>query len=375
MIEALARSRLIARKRFAQSGIGPLWSSLTIILLVVFFADAGAHVLMWGFVLGTAAMALWNLLPFERRPEDTVAVAMDDVTAPSSWVLVVLTVTTAGLLYGLIDRHLGSFLPEGSLAALQYANTVASQPVAICGVALSMAVFPYLAQRIASGDRNGATALLERAGQWALLGVVPSTVFTVFYGPELMRILLERGQFGAESRLLSGGVLAVYGLWMLPTVLGSVVAKLHYSTRGVRALLWATFVGLSLKAGVSIWFVGVFGIAGLAGSSVVAVVGYVFVLAIMLPGWCSHAIWRAWLKSTAVLGAIALIGSLAGFAARSIITLPSGKLDAYVPLAIAVGICGALLLLAGPRLGVPELRMLASHAMAFLHSRGNRRTG
>ncbi|MBD3299113.1 MAG: hypothetical protein GF341_10695, partial [candidate division Zixibacteria bacterium] len=292
--EALGRSRLIAQRRFVQSGLSQLWSSVTVIIAVVLFMDAGAYALMWGLVIGIGVIGIWNVLPLSHRPQAPTAAA--DAQEPSvtdgSWVAVVVLLTVIASFNGLIDRHLGSYLEAGSLAALQYANLIATQPVAVCGITIATAIFPYLTQKLAAGDHDGTMSVLDRAVRWAMLGGIPSAVMVIVFAPEILRILLERGEFDMQSRAMTGSALAVYGFWMIPAVVSAVVAKVHYSARGVRELVWATVVGLVIKVGASFWWVEPFGIAGLAGSSAATLTAYLIILTVALPGWLKFPLWK-----------------------------------------------------------------------------------
>lgn len=368
-VEALGRSRLIARKRFAQSGFSSLWSSMTIIAAVVFFADAGSHALMWGFVTGTGAMAVWNLLPLQRKPRDVAVSSLEENNFANSWIFVVLTVSTAGMLYGLIDRHLGSYLPVGSLAALQYADLVASQPVGLLGITLAGAIFPYLASGIQSGNHTEAASILDRAIRWCLFAIIPAGLLLIFFGTPIVRILFERGEFNAVSRQMTGSVLSVYGVWMIPTVLAAIIAKVHYSMRNTRPLLAATGAALAAKLVFSFWLVNVIGIAGLAAASCVSSTTYLVILTIGLPTWGKTSIRTGWVSATGVLVAMTLVGCGAAWALARIPSYPSGKLGAIITLSIAGAVTTGLIMGLGARFGVTEATRLRQMIKSRLPSR------
>ncbi|GAB4320196.1 MAG: murein biosynthesis integral membrane protein MurJ [Candidatus Zixiibacteriota bacterium] len=353
-IEALARSRLIAQKRFVQSGFAPAWSSLVIILAVVLFRDAGAHALMWGFVIGTAVVAAWNLLPLRRSSESFQGDPVQDGSVHDGWIIVVLAVSTIGLLNGLVDRHFGSFLPEGSLAALQYADLVASQPVAILGIALAGAIFPYLSVSIQSGDQSRVSAILNAAVRWSLFAVIPIGMLLLLFGVPVVRILFERGEFNAASREMTGAVLSVYGLWMIPTVLAAMVAKVHYSLRNGRALLTAMSASIMMKLVVSVLLVDTYGISGLAVGSALASLTYMVLLTLYLPQWSRAHVGKVWLPLCGALTALALAGCGVAYAATHLPAFPDGKLGAWLSVLLAGGVSTALVMSVGPRMGVSE---------------------
>ena len=81
-----------------------MWQSAVMILAVWFFPGGGARTLAWGFVAGSAAAALWNLLTANRpSPSDS---SLADASAAEAvgasigfWVPIVLLADPIPQLY------------------------------------------------------------------------------------------------------------------------------------------------------------------------------------------------------------------------------------------------------------------------------------
>lgn len=359
-VEALTRSRLLAQKRFVQTGISSVWSSLAIIVAISFFPEGGTRTLAWGFLAGAACVAAWNLFPFgPRRAIRPADVAPSDLPASGQsavwWVAAVLLLNTISLLYGLIDRHLGSFLAEGSIAALQYANAVASQPLAICATALGTAIFPYLSDRISANDHDGSASLFDRAMRWALLGAIPSAVVMVMLGQPIIGVLFERGEFDAAARSLTGGLLSAYGVWVLPAVLGTVIGKVFYAGFRWRPIFVAIGTALLVKAGLSYWWVRAYDAVGLVAATAAASVVSIAVMLVLLPKWSVHELWIDWLRLAAVTAILFLIPCYLGSLIPDLLPMFSWKVRALLGILTGVGGGACGLLIFGPRLGVMEM--------------------
>ncbi|MBI3872250.1 MAG: oligosaccharide flippase family protein [candidate division Zixibacteria bacterium] len=267
-VEALGRSHLLARKRFLGPGLAYLWQSAAIIAAAIVWSEHGAHALMWGLVVGTALAAGWNLvLILAGRAEAAVDAPGEPVQNQSSgigrWVVAVLLVDAMGQLFTVMDRHFGSYLPSGSIAALQYANLVAFLPYSIVGVGLSTAIFPYLSDSVASGNDADVEAILDRAVRWSLFGVIPIVVWLMVFREQTVRILFERGAFDARSRELTATVLAAFSIGLVPNVLAAVGSRVFYVTRRWTPLFLGAMAGVTTKALCGWWWTRSAGIVGL----------------------------------------------------------------------------------------------------------------
>ncbi len=359
-IESLTRGRLLAQKRFIQTGISSLWLSLAIIVAVTFFPEAGARSLAWGFLVGGACVALWNLIPFGYRGSayempGTSGLAAEPATSAGVWVLAVVFLNTMGQLYGLIDRHFGSFLAEGSIAALQYASIVASQPLAICATALGTAVLPYLADCINANDRSGAASLFDRAVRWALLGSIPAVVALTILGGPIVTILFERGRFDAAARAVTAPLLQVYGIWILPVVLLNIIGKVFYASFNWRPIMLAVGTAIIIKAGLSYWWVRDYDVMGLVAATTVATGISALVLFAFLPVWATRGLWTGWLRLAAVTALIFAVPCGLARMVPEVLPALSWKASALVSVVAGIGGGTGLLLALGPRSGIGEI--------------------
>lgn len=359
-IEAIGRSRLLAKKRFLQSGASGLWPSLAMIVALILHPEGGSRTLIWGLVTGGGVAALWNFLPLSRRPvvptgENEQHAAKTSPSTGGGWIYAVIGVSATGALYILIDRYFGSFLAEGSIAALQYANLIASQSVAICGLALGTAVLPFLSEAFHRADSRVVGQIVDRAVRWALLGSIPAAVWLVFFGDEIVTVLFERGAFDADSRSLTGSILRIYGVWVVPAVLSSVVGRIFYAARRWQPTLLAVLAGVAVKFVLSLFLVGTWGVGGLAAASAAGALVGAAVLLILLPN-ISAAISRSgWLRYAAALLAVFSVGALGAEVAKSFTSGFNGMTHAVLQLSVGVGLGGGLLLAFGDRLGVYQV--------------------
>ena len=273
-LEALGRSRLLAGKHFVRPGLAFLWQSAAMVTAVLVWPEHGARALVWGFVAGTGLAALWNLAARQAAVPDAVTPSPHSESASamsaSRWVMAVFLVDAIAQAFSLIDRHFGSYLPAGSIAALQYANQIAFIPFSVLGMGLSTAIFPYLSDAVAANDGARTEIVLDRAVRWSLLGVVPMAVGMIVFRQDVVTLLLERGAFNAASRQLTATALAAFSVGLVPSVLAALWSRVFYSSRQWRPILYGSLVGISAKAVCGWWWVQSAGVTGLAAATAVA---------------------------------------------------------------------------------------------------------
>ncbi len=358
-IEALTRSRLLAHRRFLRAGLSLMWQSAVMIVAIWLFPSGGARTLAWGFVAGGAAAALWNLLPARGRTD--VAMPVSDPIIPELagvsikyWVPLVLLADSIPQLYSVIDRHLASYLAEGSIASLQYSSLIVTMPVSICGLTLGTAILPFLSTAIQDRDMVRASDIFDKAIRWSLLAVVPVTIWMLFFADDVTRLLYQRGAFGEVSRQLTASTLLVYTLGLIPNVLMAIAAKVFYALRRWGPLLLASVLGIIAKWLLSVLWIEQGKTAGLAAA---AVAGYIIgmgVLAVAIPGPLLKR-WRGWAKILIGLGVVCACGSLVTVALVRLLPELSSTPLAIMRLSGGACLCLVGIWWAAPRIGLPEL--------------------
>ncbi len=359
-VDALFRSRLLTRKKFAYIGIGSMWPGIAMIIAVLAFPEGGSRTLVWGFVSGAGLAALWNSLPFlqhlaRRTPSMPKSVPTSTQTDGGLWTVIVMVLGSAGIFYTLLDRYFASFLAEGSIAAIKYANLVASQPVALFGGALGTAVFPYLSQRAAEHNIAEIRQILNRAIRWVLVASVPFAVWCIVFGEEIISLLYERGAFDASSREMTGLLLIPYGVWLVPAVLSAVLIKLKYASFHWRAILASTALGLVIKVVGSIWLVAPLDALGLVVATAASRVGMVTVLFLFLSRELSHGYAGQWIRLGIFVAGLSVAGSTLGLALAHFLSIADWTVAAIARLSLGIVFSLGLIGVLGPFVGIDEV--------------------
>jgi peptidoglycan biosynthesis protein MviN/MurJ (putative lipid II flippase) len=164
-----------------------------------------------------------------------------------------------------LDRGYASQEP-GALAALEYSFNVLTAPGILFGTSLVMLAFPRFARFAARGEaRAGFRAL----GKWFGLAVGAAGVVTLAcqIAPEaLVRLLYERGEFGADDVSMTSEILR-WQAWGLPAMVASMgLAQALLGLRQLRLLLLVGVVRIVVRVLALQVLVPEFGPAGLGAA-------------------------------------------------------------------------------------------------------------
>ena len=168
----------------------------------------------------------------------------------------------------IVDRIFASSLPEGSIAALNYAGSVMAVLQTIIGAALGTALFPVLAEMIAKGAwRQAYRTTLAWAGVVTGILLIP-VLAVVFWRVEIVRLLFERGAFGQAATEMTAYILIVLSFILLVDGCNVLVMRLLLAQQQLRLILVSTIAMVVLKVGLNVLLVRRYQLLGVAVATV-----------------------------------------------------------------------------------------------------------
>lgn len=225
-LSALLAGMLNASGRFAMAAAAPILLNVVLIgamtgvhlNMVELPGHALAHGVVIAGALQFAALAFAchkaRILPHLPRPR---------VTPDVKRVLVLMGpgVLGAGVVQinVMIGDILASFLAEGSVSYLYYADRVNQLPLGVIGVAVGIALLPLLSRQLEAGETEAASDSMNRALEFSLLLTLPAAVaFAVMPGP-IVSVLFQRGAFDMEAVSATAGALGAFAFGLPAFVL------------------------------------------------------------------------------------------------------------------------------------------------------------
>jgi putative peptidoglycan lipid II flippase len=144
-----------------------------------------------------------------------------------------------------VNTILASGMPAGSLSALNYAWLLLLLPEAIVAQGVATAAFPTFASLEARGQTSELRRVLTGTLRAVLFITIPAAAGLFVWRVPLIRMLLERGNFTAQSTELTAYALAFYAFGLIGLSVVEIVARAFYALHDTRT---PVIVGISAMA-------------------------------------------------------------------------------------------------------------------------------
>ncbi|MBU1397955.1 MAG: murein biosynthesis integral membrane protein MurJ [Proteobacteria bacterium] len=160
-------------------------------------------------------------------------------------------------------KFFGSFLPHGSIAALNYGLRIMFIMVGLFGQAVGMATYPFMARLVAENKIEEMNKLLNDTLR-ALSLVVPFSVLAMVLRHEIVLIIFQRGRFDAAATEFTSGLLIFLLAGTFAFAAQTVVVRGFYAMQNT--LFPAVFGTLAVICSIPLYYycMNVMGAGGIA---------------------------------------------------------------------------------------------------------------
>lgn len=132
------------------------------------------------------------------------------------------------------DSLMASFLPVGSITALEYGNRLIHVPMGIFAVSTGMALLPKYSRAITSRDYEDLNQSLRFSAISLAYVMLPITMLIFLLGDDAIYLLFQRGAFDARASLMTMQALVFYGIGLLFFSLNHTITPLFYAAGDTR---------------------------------------------------------------------------------------------------------------------------------------------
>ncbi|HEY5974948.1 MAG TPA: murein biosynthesis integral membrane protein MurJ [Geobacteraceae bacterium] len=205
-----------------------------------------------------------------------------------------------------VGNILASFLPQGSISYLFYAQRLFEFPQGIFTVSVAQAVLPSMSRQAAEGDL---VALKESLGfglKLTLFITVPAMVGLLVCATPIFSLLFMGGEFDYGKAVNCGQALFYYSLGLSCVALVRVLAPAFYALKDTRTPVVTAFVAFLLNFLLSLLLMGPLLHGGLALASSLSALANMLLLGVML----HRKIGRLGGRAILVAGAKSLVASI-----------------------------------------------------------------
>ncbi|GLR65137.1 murein biosynthesis integral membrane protein MurJ [Marinospirillum insulare] len=248
-LTAFSGSILNTWGRFAIPAITPVFLNLSLIGCALFLTPlvgSAAEALAWG-VLIAGMIQLAFQLPFLSQvglfPRPRPNWKNEGVKRILTLMAPALFGVSISQINLLLDTVLASFLEDGSVGWLYYADRLVELPLGVFGIAIATVILPSLSRQHASADVEKFAQLLDWSIRMVLLIGLPAALALIILAEPLLITLFQYGAMTAVDISQSALALQAYALGLLAFMLIKVLAPGYFARQNTR-----TPVKIGIKA-------------------------------------------------------------------------------------------------------------------------------
>lgn len=267
---------LNSKKMFISSQSSALaYNAAIIVVILLFGRGRSMEFLTLTVVFGTTIQVLGMLLcchghfhytgrlnPFHQETTELLRLALPILLGNS-----VLQLNT------IVDKALSSLLPDGSLSALTYGNSLYSLVIGVFVTSLSTVLYPSLTSMAASRNEKQYGSILLQALNGLLLLLIPISCITLLTADDIVTAVYARGSFDRTAVTYTALVLSCYAPQFVFSGIQEVLTRGFFAIQDTKTPAKISAIGVGCNIVFSLLFVRVLGIAGIAlGTTVSALV-------------------------------------------------------------------------------------------------------
>jgi putative peptidoglycan lipid II flippase len=213
-----------------------------------------------------------------------------------------------------LSRTLASLLAAGSVSALFYATRVTELTLGLFSLAVAKALLPALSVQAAEGAIDAMKKTLLFSLRFIAVITLPAAAGLLLLARPIIRLLFERGAFGADSTALTAAALVFFSVGLPFSSANKVLKKVFFSLEDTRTPVKVAVVTLALYLGTSLVLMQILDIGGLALGLSLSEVCYFGILLSLLQKKIGRITWDRFLRfllkiavCTSVMGGV-LVG-------------------------------------------------------------------
>jgi len=255
---------LNSHHKFFISYTAPVAWNAAIIAALVFFGrrmdlSSLAAATAWGSVVGSAlqfGVQLPTVLRLIHHFRPVLTLAGSHVRQVLNSFFPVFMSRGVVQISAFVDAFLASFLGQGAVVALNYAQSLYTLPVSLFGMSVSAAELPAMSRTVGGTEAVNETLRhrLDEGLRRISFFIVPSAIAFLALGDVIAAVLYQTGKFTHDDSIYVWTILAGSAVGLLASTLGRLYASTYYALRDTRTPLVYAVLRVALSAILGYFF-------------------------------------------------------------------------------------------------------------------------
>src|SRR5262245_6321944 len=155
----------------------------------------------------------------------------------------------------LVDTQFASYLQEGSVTAIYYADRVMELVLGGYAVAVSTVILPLLSRQAALKEIDELKITLNFATRVVLFITLPATIGLILLRREIIEVLFQHGDFDAMSTTLTAWALPFFALGLTAFSMLKIIVPAFYALQDTRTPVKIALAAMFLNIGLNFLFI------------------------------------------------------------------------------------------------------------------------
>lgn len=258
-------------------------NGIVILYLILFNGKYGIKGAAIAMLIGWGTQILVQLpVAFKKgyRPKFFIDFKDEGIKKMLVLALPILISTWVQPLNNLINIRFASGLENGqAISAIEYSYNLYIIIVGVFSYTLSNIIFPELSRLTADNNKEEIRSVLNNSFNISMLFIIPMSVGIALLSSDIIKMIYERGEFTAESTMLTSAALIYYAIGMIGYGLMEFLNKAFYAMQDSKTPMKTSVVAIALNIILSIVLVRTMGYVGLPlATSITSIVTAILML-------------------------------------------------------------------------------------------------
>jgi putative peptidoglycan lipid II flippase len=256
------RSFLLSRQRFALPSAAGLLRNVAVVLVILAgFGRFGPYSIVLGYLAGylvqVVVLGVQIVVSFEVRYSLTLAAGGEAFRNLRGAGTAQLAGAMAWQVVVVVERIIASFLPPGTLTALNWGYKIMSSLAELLAGSVGTAALPAISEAVARQEQTEEQRTFRHTLEISLALVSPFVVFCLLLDRNIIRLVFERGNFTHEATALMALIFFYYSLALLPFSLIRILTFHLFARQEGGTFLRLAILLYSLTVGFDLVYVAV----------------------------------------------------------------------------------------------------------------------
>ncbi|WP_455374936.1 murein biosynthesis integral membrane protein MurJ [Kaarinaea lacus] len=252
-LTALAGGILNTYGKFAVPAFTPVLLNVCLIAAAILssvYMDNSIHVLAWGVFVAGVVQLLFQL-PFLLRLNMFAmprwAWREPGVDKIKRLMVPAIVSSSVQQINIVIDVIIASFLIEGSISWLYYADRLVEFPLGVFGIAIATVILPSLSAKFAAADPEKFRHTLDWGLRLSMLIGVPATIGLILLSGPLLSTMFQYGEFDKHDVYMAQLALIAYSIGLLGFIYVKVLSPGYFARQDTKTPMKIAIVSMVIK--------------------------------------------------------------------------------------------------------------------------------